>query len=490
MLLRELAARERTEAVERGDAVNVDREHMVDVVVHAACDRGELGEHRQEEADVVELGHDRAAAGGRLGDGAGEVHEETPCLGARAERRAPLGVGRRPDHRAPGERVHARPLPLRLDVEPQRQRGRLEQRRRRLNRDRPVGQVHAVPQIDGPRRPAEAPAPAAAHARPLEQEVARLGHDARLPVVVLHESLGPVRPRIGAVPRRVAQVGGDRLLLVEREAVAASPSVRVKPVADPPEQLLGRRNPLRFARDEHPHPDQLAPGPPVPRRGGAGHVEPRASGPSCPFDVPQPAWPALHVRLEQVDRASELRVPRGRLLLETVHEAADAVLGEEPHERARAELEDPGRVARDVAQIDQGGRRGEVGLGERQRLFLRGHLVADRDFRVPERIEQRVDERARLLRVDPVRQENPDVRVAGERDGAATEAPHRGDGQPLRDGDPRPHGPAELPREDAVEARRVQRTERPAVAPGRELPAKLGLELPPGRGQDVGAIAN
>ena len=49
------------QAVDRGDRVNVDRVHVVDVVVDAPGHREKLRHHRQEQPDVVQLASDRAA---------------------------------------------------------------------------------------------------------------------------------------------------------------------------------------------------------------------------------------------------------------------------------------------------------------------------------------------------------------------------------------------------------------------------------------------
>ena len=63
VVVRELAARELAKAVDRRHRVNVDRVHMVDVVVYATGDGEKLRHHRQEQADVVELADHRTAPG-------------------------------------------------------------------------------------------------------------------------------------------------------------------------------------------------------------------------------------------------------------------------------------------------------------------------------------------------------------------------------------------------------------------------------------------
>ena len=89
-----------------------------------------------------------------------------------------------------------------------------------------------------------------------EQRLARARDDARVSEVVLHEALGGGRALLlgrrresGApVALRVVELERDRLLLVEREAIALPARVRVEAVADAPEELLGARDLLRLAR--------------------------------------------------------------------------------------------------------------------------------------------------------------------------------------------------------------------------------------------------
>ena len=80
ILVRELAAAQRAEAVERGDRVNVDRVHMVHVVVNAPRHRGELRDHREQEpTSWSSLKSTRAGA--RLGHRAHELDEQPPASG-------------------------------------------------------------------------------------------------------------------------------------------------------------------------------------------------------------------------------------------------------------------------------------------------------------------------------------------------------------------------------------------------------------------------
>jgi hypothetical protein len=84
VLVRELAARKLAQAIDGRDRVNVDRIHMVDVVVDATGHREKLGHHREEQPHVVELTDHRAPPGRRLRHRRHELHEELRRLGLAA----------------------------------------------------------------------------------------------------------------------------------------------------------------------------------------------------------------------------------------------------------------------------------------------------------------------------------------------------------------------------------------------------------------------
>jgi predicted metalloprotease len=60
----ELAAHERREVIHRGDRVNVDGVHVVRVVVNPPDHRGKLGDHGQEQAEIVQLAQHRCQRAG------------------------------------------------------------------------------------------------------------------------------------------------------------------------------------------------------------------------------------------------------------------------------------------------------------------------------------------------------------------------------------------------------------------------------------------
>ncbi len=119
-LVRELAARELAEAIDRGHGVNVDRVDVVDVMMHAPDDGQKLRHHGEEQADVVKLADDRAARRVRV---SGTVHVSSTKIGAGlavgSQPRAPRRVGSHPRDRVTRERQDGRSLPDARREDPQ-----------------------------------------------------------------------------------------------------------------------------------------------------------------------------------------------------------------------------------------------------------------------------------------------------------------------------------------------------------------------------------
>ncbi len=441
---RELAARELPEAIERGHRVHVDRVHVVDVVVHAAGDGEKLRHHREQQAHVVELADHRAAAGPGLGDRADELDEELARLRVRAQPRGPRRVRRHARDRVARERQDRRLLPHAGGEDSQREGRVVRQLLRRGHRDVTVEQTDALAEVDrgnGLRAATHGP-------QPLEQARPRAGHGARVEVVVLHEALGGERA-VGPVPHR----DGERLLLLEPEPVGLAPRPRVEPIADAPEELLRAGELLRLAPHEHPQPDELAPGAELRVRIAVGDAVARPCAPACPVEIAKAARAALDVGLEQIDRTAEALVTRCGLRVEPIDEATEGLLAEEALVRARDEVAQRRGVSGEEAQVEERGRRREVRLSERHRVGHAQHLMADRERRVPERIEQRLGERGRVARIEPRRvDDDGDVRVAAQRYRASTEAAHGRERQPAALGRREPCQTGRL-REPHLEAR-------------------------------------
>ena len=330
--MRELAAAERAQAIERRHAVNVDRIHMVDVVMDAPRHRRELGNHREQKADVMELAGDRAALGLRFWDRAHQIDEERAGLAARAERSAPRGIGRRARDGLARVREHRRFVAHARGVHAERERRIRRELLGAGDRDVRVEEAHAVSEV-GLRRP-----PAATRRRAsLEEPLARARHDTRMEIIVLHEALGRGRA-IGRVA--IAHLRCDELLLFEGEAVASSARVRVQPIANAPQKLFGRTELARFARHQHPEPHELSPRALrsrarfVERRLALTDAKARLHRPPRPVEITKPARAALHVGLEQVDRTTEPRMARRRLFVQALRERRELAFREDPAVRA------------------------------------------------------------------------------------------------------------------------------------------------------------
>ena len=141
----------------------------------------------------------------------------------------------------------------------------------------------------------------------------------------------------------------------------------------------------------------------------------------------------------------------GGLLLEALDErgqrapieqAGVGALEERTHERA---------VAGDGAEIEERGGGGEIVLGERQSVVRVDHLVSNREPRVPQRIEERLDElRGGVPALRTGGDDDTHVCIAPERDGAATVTADRSEAEARRATDRRARGSEERAHE-AVE---------------------------------------
>ncbi len=102
-LLGELAARQLAQPIDRGHRMNVDRVHVVNVVVHPPRHGEKLRHHREQEADLVELADDRPAARSRLRHRANQVDEDRRGIRACPQTLAPRGVVGRPSDGVTGK---------------------------------------------------------------------------------------------------------------------------------------------------------------------------------------------------------------------------------------------------------------------------------------------------------------------------------------------------------------------------------------------------
>ena len=295
-------------------------------------------------------------------------------------------------------------------------------------RDVPVEEVDAPAEVDRRRRLLAA----ALRAKPLEEARPGARDGARAQVERLHQALGG-EGSVVAVSHRHRQ----RLLVLEAEAIGLPARAQVQSVAHAPEELLGLGDLVRLARHHDAHLDEAAPGPARGSHAPLGLLADAVAGPRRPADaveVAKPAGAALHVGLEQVHRAAEALVPRGGLGLEPVDERAEVARRRRgPRSRGRSAC--GGGLRRRRASAGRAAPSRSPGTSRASGSDLAGaqDLVADGQPRVPQRIEERLDERARLLRADDLRvDDEDDVGVAVEGDGAAPEAPDGGQRDPAR----------------------------------------------------------
>ena len=200
-------------------------------------------------------------------------------------------------------------------------------------------------------------------------------------------------------------------------------------VAHAPQELLGGGHLVRLARDDRADADELPPD--AEPRVGLGLTADAVAGtgrPADAVDVAQRAGAALHVGLEEVERPAEAGVPRGGLGLEALDEAAEVLGGEEAVVGAGDEVADEGVVAREEAEIEEGGGGGEVFLGEGDGVGGAEDLVADGEADVPQRVEEGLGEGVGGLGAEGAgRDDEDDVGVAPEGDGATPEAADGGE---------------------------------------------------------------
>ena len=240
------------------------------------------------------------------------------------------------------------------------------------------------------------------------------------------------------------------------------PARRWRRVAHPPHEALGLGEVLGLALDEDAEAHELSPDAELSAARLTADAVARPRGPASAVDVAHPARAALQVRFEQVQRAAEALVPGRRLGLEPVDEVAEVALAEETLDGRRVERPEQGVVTREPAQVEQTGRRGQVGAGQRHRVGHTDDLVTHLQSGVPERVEERLEERHRLRLGDLGVDQEDHVGVAAQGDGSPAEAPDGGEGHALRD-PLAALGTLEEEPEARVEEARVRLPERQAV---------------------------
>src|SRR5262249_48617418 len=204
------------------------------------------------------------------------------------------------------------------------------------------------------------------HGRGAPHAVERPGNRAGVAEIIGHERLDLLTGRRA----RIAELRRDLLLQLVPEHVVVPAPLEVQQRADPEQELLGLIEPGRVLV-------------PADERWVGG----RGDRP-CGRDVAQRARRLLDVRLELVQRAAKLRVPRvGQLLERRQHAGAGA--------RPIARFAEPvvqRRVAGDEARVDRRQQGFRIVALERRQLRHVTGLMADVERGVPEWVEQRAQE--------------------------------------------------------------------------------------------------
>src|SRR5690606_3850928 len=145
------------------------------------------------------------------------------------------------------------------------------------------------------------------------------------------------------------------LLAIEAEAIRAAGRAPVEHVAHPEEKARGGVELLVLPRQQNAE---------VHQRPYASRAPARQRRPVGDVEIAQPALPALHVGLQQVNRVAEARATLLRLLLDALEEAVDVAAREHRVEGLLEHLRAGGLVASQQAPIEQGRRGGEIFLRE------------------------------------------------------------------------------------------------------------------------------
>ncbi len=211
----------------------------------------------------------------------------------------------------------------------------------------------------------------------LQQDGVELRHALRGLVVALHH-------RFARAPGRtvgVAELGGERALQVEDDAVFPPPGEVVQPDAQVLEVRLVAREAARFAGFDHAARNQVGPAWPDSRRPG---------DPLDHLQVAQPAGRFLQVGLERVRRILVLGVPL--LLLELLR--AEKCRRIASRRQLLLELAKQRLAAGERARLEQRGRNRDVARGCLDAARHRAHAVADFQADVPHRADQSLERSA------------------------------------------------------------------------------------------------
>ena len=407
------------EAIDRGHRVNVDGVHVVDVVLHAAGHRGELGDHRQQQTEVVKVGEDAPRPCGARGAPRAAVldqaDEAARSLRRRAEPFAPPRIRRGRRERRAG-RVGHRKVALHRQLDEAQRHRRVSLRR--ICRREACGPVEARHAVGQRLRATDVLRRSRRHA-PGENVRKRRCDAARVAVVRRHQALRRGSHGLRRI-RRVLRVVEEAqrlcavLLHVEGQPIAAAPRPGVHRAAEAKVKFprLPQRVVLALRQPAQPQ--------------GLGEIrrsEARAQRPSEDVEVPQTTAPELHVWLQQVDGLAEARVTLAKLAAQRLDERSELALAAERRRGLPEPVREAG-VAGQKANVEHHRAGPHVVAGERHEPPDGLHRVPDAELRVPERVEQRLGE-LRHPTLARVVDDEHEVQVAARRQRAAAVATRR-----------------------------------------------------------------
>ena len=233
----------------------------------------------------------------------------------------------------------------------------------------------------------------------LQQHLVEPGEFHHHPVVLLHELLDAEAPGLVVV---VVELLGEGALVVEQQAVLASPGEHVQREAYLPQERLTVDQGRVLLLGQEVVVDQVV-------ERGRGEVALRH--PADHLDVTQPARALLDVRLEVVAGVVIARVAGlllGELLLEVAAAGPDAVVTDQAAERGEQVL----GLAAQQARLEQVGLDGDVARALFDALGKRAHAVSDLEADVPQEGDERFDALAVALVVVTAQQDHQvDVRA-------------------------------------------------------------------------------
>jgi hypothetical protein len=372
----ELTTSQRAHPIDSRDRVHVDGVDVIDVVVHAPDHRRKLRNHREQEADLVELGEQGVLLELDAARRAHEAPEQARRLFALPKPLTEVLVLGDAGDGVPRSGGHAHVAVHRLPIEPERK-GRIGVELVR------IFEADRVSHRDEPVAEADLSATSFRRNRAAEQRIVEVRDHARMAIILAHHAL------TGGASRPVAHALRHELLLFEAEAVRTTARVIMEHVAHAHQKRARVLELLVFPRQEHADIDQ---------RLEALYAPARERGPLDHVEIARPPLAIFDVRLEQVNGVTEPEPALVRLVLEHGEEVSDLRGSEDGAEGLGLKFVTGLRVADDVPPVEQRRGRGHVRASQVDGLAGGDDLMTDLEPRVPERVEQRLRDRSGFFR--------------------------------------------------------------------------------------------